>query len=105
MPVIGEAKGVRRDCLDDDAVEGPVEFVTWNNGGDRFAAIGRNVYRFNGGRLTGATRMKYPGCLRFMPYADKMKQRSMTLEQIAKRCGPIPESLPDDPDQLLGEGG
>ena len=63
MPVIGEAKGVRRDCLDDDAVEGPVEFVTWNNGGDRFAAIGRNVYRFNGGRLTGATRMKYPGCL------------------------------------------
>ena len=48
--------------------------IRWKNGDDSLAAIGvRNdrmpVYRENGARLR-RTKMSFPSCLRFMPYAE-----------------------------------
>ena len=68
----------------------------WNGDGDdtdKFVAIGRDmdrmrVYRWTGFMLS-ETQMRFPGCLRFMPYAEDKGAARMTLDQVRDKYGPM----------------
>ena len=66
----------------------------WNGGDDtQFVAIGRDndrmrVYSWTG-HMLAETQMRFPGCLRFMPYAEDKGAALMTLDQVRDKYGPM----------------
>ena len=57
----------------------PMTYIHFRDGDDEFVAKGRGhvkpVYELLDGSLS-ITRMTFPSCLRFMPYAEVLKSRT-----------------------------
>ena len=66
----------------------------FQNAEDLFVAIGTDVdflivYQQTDQPSLVKTKMTFPGCLRFLPYAEDRGSRRMTDEEITKAFGPM----------------
>ena len=61
--------------------------ATWKNGDATFVAIASKVYDYSANVLVPLPRMRYPSCLRFMPYATDFSESNASRADIARTYG------------------
>ncbi len=81
-----------------------VWFNEIKNGDDRFIAYGpgkdfRDVFQVTSNSHVTTT-IKFPSCIRFMPYSEVTKDEKIETDEILKEFGPLlqPGEIPDGQD-------
>ena len=61
--------------------------ATWMNGDQRYVAIASKVYDYTDEELIPVPTMRFPGCMRFMPYATDYSESNASRADIEKTYG------------------